>query len=186
MNQRAGLEAGVVPLVVVIVIVFGASGFISIYYSWSQQPSTSQTPSSKASSVSVSNTYLTSCTITGVGGFEFRVVSDSTGTPVSGESIKAVDRLGCNGESQVVYLDEFSPPVYVTNFTESDGGWLVPDFPGQATPAGQLSFTITYQGGTYNFTAYIPPMGTNCVTLHVPSGNVTSTSVMNGSGSYCS
>jgi hypothetical protein len=131
------------------------------------------------------NTYPTNCTITGVGGFEFRVVSSSTGAPVSGENIKAIDRLGCNGESQVVYLDSFSQPVYVTNFTESDGGWLVPDFPSQATPAGGLSFIITYQSATYSFTASIPPIGTNCVTLYVPSGNVTSSTVMNGNGSYC-
>jgi len=131
------------------------------------------------------NTYL-QCTITGVGGFEFRVVSDSTRTPVAGESIKAIDRLGCNGQNQVVYLDNFSPPVYVTNFTESDGGWLVPDFPSQATVGGGLSFTITYVGATYTFNSGYPPIGTNCVTLHVPSGNVTSSTVMNGNGSYCS
>ena len=135
--------------------------------------------------VTEKNTYL-QCSITGVGGFEFRVVSDSTGTPVSGENIKAVDRLGCNGQNQVVYLDSFSRPVYVTNFTESDGGWLVPDFPSQATVGGGLSFTITYQGATYAFNSEYPPIGTNCVTLHVPSGTVTSTAVMNGNGSYCS
>jgi len=130
------------------------------------------------------NTYL-QCSITGVGGFEFRVLSDSTGTPVSGESIKAIDRLGCNEQNQVVYLDKFSPPVYGTNFTESDGGWLVPDFPSQATVGGGLSFTITYQGATYTFNSGYPPVGTNCVTLRVPSGNVTRNTVMNGNGSYC-
>jgi hypothetical protein len=62
----------------------------------------------------------------------------------------------------------------------------VPDFPSQATPAGGLSFTITYQGGTYTFTASVLPVGTNCVTLRVPSGNLTITSVTNGNGSYCS
>ena len=128
---------------------------------------------------SESDTYVTSCSITGVGGFEFRVTSDSTGASVSGETIKAIDRLGLCGENQVFYID---------NFSESQGGdgWLVPDFPSQATPAGQLSFTISYQGETYNFTTYVPPVGTNCVTFHLPSGNVTSTTAMNGSGSYCS
>jgi hypothetical protein len=133
----------------------------------------------KTSLATQSNTYLTSCIITGVGGFEFRVISDPTGAPISGETIEAVDRLGCNGQNQVVYLD---------NFSESQGGqgWLVPDFPSQATPAGGLSFTIMYQGGTYTFSASVAPVGTNCVTLHVPSGNVTVTFVANGSGSYCS
>ena len=133
----------------------------------------------KTSLATQSNTYVTSCIITGVGGFEFRVVSDSTGAPVTGETITAVDRLGCGSLPQVVYLDNFSE-------SQGGGGWLVPDFPTQATPAGGLSFTITYLGGTYTFTASIPPVGTHCATLYVPSGNVTITFVANGSGSYCS
>lgn len=143
-----------------------------------------------ARSVSQSNTYLTSCTVSGVGGFEFRVVSFSTGATIplskgpgpsysTGAAIKAVDRLGCNGENQIVYLDSFSD-------SQGGGGWLVPDFPSQATPGGQLSFTITYGGVPYIFTTYIPPIGTNCVTFRVPSDNMTSTTVMNGNGSYCS
>jgi len=130
-------------------------------------------------SASESNTYVTSCIITGVGGFEFKVVSDSTGAPISGETIKAIDRLGCGDQEQVVYLDNFSE-------SQGGGGWLVPDFPSQATPAGGLSFTITYQGETYYFTAYVAPVGTNCATFHIPSGNTTTTLVANGSGSYCS
>ena len=129
-------------------------------------------------STSEINTYL-SCSITGVGGFEFKVVSDSTGAPISGETITAINRLGCDDENQVVYLHNFSE-------SQGGGGWLVPDFPSQATPAGQLSFTILYQGGTYYFTAYVAPVGTNCATFYIPSGNITSTTVMNGSGSYCS
>ena len=133
----------------------------------------------KTSLATQSNTYVTSCIITGVGGFEFRVVSDFAKAPVTGETITAVDRLGCGSQPQVVYLD---------NFTESQGGggWLVPDITCKATPAGGLSFTITLQGGTYTFTAYVPPVGTHCATLYVPSGNVTITFVANGSGSYCS
>ena len=130
-------------------------------------------------STSESNTYLTNCVITGVGGFEFRVVSDSTGALVSGETTKAVDEVTCNGETQVVYLDNFSE-------SQGGGGWLVPDWPGEATPAGGLSFTISYQGEIYNFTAGIPPIGTNCATFYIPSGNLTTTTVMNGNGSYCS
>jgi hypothetical protein len=137
-----------------------------------------QTTYGNTYSFSESNTYLTSCSISGVGGFEFQIVSDSTGARVSGEIIRAVDRLGCNGQDQVVYLDNFSE-------SQRGGGWLVPDFPSQATPAGKLSFTISYEGGTYNFTAYVPPVGTSCDTFHIPSGNVTNTTVMNGNGSYC-
>lgn len=147
---------------------------------------------------SAGDTFLTHCSITGVGGFQLRVVSDSTGAPVSGETINAVDTLGCvvastsrvtvtlsssttstvgqSGETQVVHL---------RNFSVGQGGWLTPVFPNQATPGGQLNFTVTYQGGTYNFSALVPPVGTSCVTLHVPSGNVTARVAMNGQGSYC-
>jgi len=156
-------------VLVVIVVTLLAVGFVGYY--------ASTTGTEK-------NTYI-HCSVTGVGGFEFRVVADSTGTPVSGEGIKAVGNLYCNDQDQVVYLNNFSPPVYVNNFTEKDGGWLVPDFPSQAQVGGGLSFTITYHGATYTFESGYPPMGTECVTLHVPSGNVTTSTVMNGNGSYC-
>ena len=128
-------------------------------------------------SASASDTFFaTSCSITGVGGFELLVVSDSSGAPVGGEVINAVDNLGCDSDQQVVYLDDF---------TVGQGGWLTPVFPSQATPGGQLNFTVSYQGKTYNFSEDVPPVGTSCVTLHVPSGSVSTRTVMNGSGSYC-
>ena len=127
------------------------------------------------SSVDSSDTYLTSCSISGAGQLQLRVVSDSTGAPVSGETINAVDTLGCNAETQVVYLD---------NFTVEEGGWLIPIFPNQAAAAGKLTFTLAYQGGDYGFSTVIPPMGISCVTLQVPSGNVTSTTTGPG-GAPC-
>ena len=154
----------------VIVAALFAVGFAGYYQSTTGTEKVANSPT---------NTYLTSCSITGVGGLEFRVVSTITGAPLSGETTRVVDRVGCGGQNQVVYLDNFSE-------SQGGGGWLVPDFPSQATPAGQLSFTITYQGETYNFVTYVPPIGTNCVTFHIPSGNMTSTTVMNGSGSFCS
>lgn len=134
------------------------------------------------SSVDTSDTFLTQCVVTGIGELEFRAIADSTGTLVSGENVTAIDALGCGiagqpAETQIVYIDHFS--------VES-GGWLTPVFPSQAEPGGQLSFTVIYQGVTYKFVEDIPPIGTLCVTLQVPSGDVTTTSVMNGSGSYCS
>jgi len=126
--------------------------------------------------------FLTSCTVTGIGGFALRVISDSTGAPVSGVTISAVDTLGCDilGQSPQTQV------VHISNFSAGQGGWLTPIFPSQAMPGGELNFTVTYQGRTYNFVAGVPPIGTNCVTLHLPSGNVTKTTVMNGNGSYCS
>jgi len=127
-------------------------------------------------SVTTSNTYITQCSVTGIGGFQLRVASDSTGAPVSGETINAVDRLGCDvgqaSQTQVVYLN---------NFSQGQGGWLTPVFPSQAPMhGGQLNFTVSYQGGTYNFSSLVPPVGTTCVTLHVPSGSLTTTTEMSG------
>ena len=128
-----------------------------------------------------SDTFLTQCTVSGAGGFALLIVSDSTGAPVSGETVNAVDTLGCDitgqpAEAQVVYLD---------NFSVGQGGWLTPVFPDQAQAGGELNFTVSYQGGTYHFSAEVLPVGSSCVTLHVPSGNVTTMTVMNGEGSYC-
>jgi len=106
-----------------------------------------------------------------LGGFAFRLVSDSTGAPVNADSVNMVDRLGCNYENQAVYLD---------NFSYLGVGWFTPVFPSQATLGGGLNITATYEGKTYNFSGYYAPVGTDCVTLRVPSGNVNSTFVANG------
>jgi hypothetical protein len=105
-----------------------------------------------------------SCPDTGAGVIELLVVSDSTGAPVTGESINAVNSLDCNGE-QVVYLN---------NFTIGQGGWLTPVLPAQAQAFGWLNFTITYEGATYHLPTMYPVLGKDCVTLHVPSGEVSS------------
>jgi hypothetical protein len=145
------------------------------YYEVTTGTATRQAPTTGSVTgtiVSGSDTFF-SCSITGIGGFELLVASDSTGGPVNGESIDAVDHLGCNSSQQVVYLD---------NFTAGRGGWLTPVFPIQAEPGGELNFTVTYQGRTYGFSAGVPPIGTSCVTLHVPSGNVTRLTTMNACG----
>jgi hypothetical protein len=154
-----------IVLVAVVAIVISGLGIALVYIPNGGAVSSSST----SMAVTRSDTFLTSCSVTGIGGFELRVVSDITGAPVSGETISAVDRLGCNSETQVVYLD---------NFSETQGGWMTPVFPSQAEAGGGLNFTVTYQAGTYTFTSSVPPVGTECVTLHVPSGNVTTMNVM--------
>lgn len=124
------------------------------------------------------DTYLASCVVTGVGGFEFRVLSATTGEPVQGANVTAVDTLGCNSENQVVHIEAFSP-------APGGGGWMIPAFPAEATPAGVLTFTVTYGGSTYHFSADIPQVGTDCATFEVPTGATTTTDVMNGNGSSC-
>jgi hypothetical protein len=127
-----------------------------------------------------SDTFFTGqCGPTGGGGeFEIRVVSDSTGTPVSGETINAIDTAQCTIggvlETQVVHSE---------NFSAGQGGWLVPIFPYPSQVGFDLNFTVGYQGRTYNFAIddAWPPIGIKCATLHVPSGNVTSANVMSPS-----
>jgi hypothetical protein len=145
------------------------------YYEVTTGTAASQAPTTGSvlgTSASGSDTFF-SCSITGIGGFELLVASDSSGAPVSGEVINGVDHLGCNSNQQVVYLD---------NFTQGHGGWLTPVFPSQAEPGGELNFTVIYQGRTYSFSAGVPPIGTGCVALHVPSGNVTRLTTMNACG----
>jgi hypothetical protein len=126
-------------------------------------------------------TSFTNNCIVSTGGFEFRIVSDSTGRPVAGETINAADKMPCQNNNAVFYID---------NFSEGQEGWLMPIEPpyviqGGGYASGMLNFTVSYQGRTYDFTAGPPPIGTNCVTLHIPSGTVTTSTVMNGYGSYC-
>ena len=95
---------------------------------------------------------------------------------MAGESINAVGRLGCCSIPQVVYLN---------NFTVEQGGWLTPVFPKHATPGGELNFTVAFQGRRYDFSAGVAPIGSACVTLHVPSGKITYASATNGEDSFC-
>ncbi len=155
-----------------------ASNLSAVASSTKNPTTTSSLGETATTHTAFTNTFFTSsCSISGVGGFEFRIVSDLTRQPVNADSISAVDRLGCNNENQVVYLNQFS---------SLGDGWFLPIFPSQATVGGGLTITATYEGKTYNFTGDYPPVGTDCVTLSVPSGNVSSPTVMNGSGSYCS
>jgi len=168
-----------VVLAFVVAILLGAGLFAYYEYSFGESSQGPIPPKSvTGTSVdSASDVFFTkTCVITGIGGFALRVASDVPGVTVTGESINAVGHLGCGSIPQVVYLD---------NFTVEQGGWLTPVIPKQATPGGELNFTVAYQGKTYNFSAGVAPTGSSCVTLQVPSGRVTTTSVMNGQGSYC-
>jgi hypothetical protein len=162
-NERVFLAALVVTLLAVTLLAT---------YEANINPTKTSTLSSArfvtgTSVASESDIFLTACAPSGPG-FWLRILSDSTGAPVSGETVNAVDKFECsNGQStnsQIVYLD---------NFSVGEGGWLTPVWPRQAVNWGTLNFTITYEGGTWNFSAEAYNVGLSCVTLHVPSGNVT-------------
>jgi len=75
--------------------------------------------------------------------------------------------------------------MHIKKFQTEKDGWLMPVFPSVAIAGGNLNITLVYQGRTYSFSAGYPPVGSNCATVSVPSGNVNNTNVMNGIGSYC-
>ncbi len=123
------------------------------------------------------DTFLTSCFPSGGGGFEFRIISDSTNeTILQGLSVNAVAQTGCslNGQPPEIQM------VYLNNFSVGAGGWLTPISPPQASTLGNLSFVVAYQGKTYDFSSSVPPVGSNCTTLSVPSGDVSTVFTMNG------
>jgi hypothetical protein len=130
--------------------------------------------SESATDVFINSTILTQCIFgEGQGVMQLLVVSDSTGTPVTGESINAVNNLSCGDNEEQI--------VYVNNFTVGQGDWLTPVLPGQAVRYGWLNFTVTYQSATYHFPTQYPIFfGKECVTLHVPSGNVSTTTMSAG------
>ena len=122
--------------------------------------------------------FFPSCRITGTGGIEIRVISDSSGVPVQIAPVSGVLRTECDtatAASTGGYVTTTETQViYVNNFTEGQGGWETPVLPNGAQSAGIFNFSIHYEGKTYGFAAYIPPASITCVTLRVPSGNVTS------------
>ena len=171
-------HSGLLAAFIVALLAAGLFG----YYQTRLGTTTSSTSTSSTSNVvstgsvtgtsvgTASDTFFTdTCTFSSGGQFELMVASDSTGAPVQGESINAVDNEGCSSDEEVIYID---------NFTVGKGGWLTPVWPNQAIPLGDLNFTVAYQGGIYNFATYVAGIGTACVTLHVPSGNVTSSLAM--------
>src|SRR5450759_3999452 len=184
-NQMKGSEGGL--LVGIVVALHGVSSFV-YYFEFtprtttpvSTMTATTSAPSTVTAAKSVtgtsvdsrSDTFITNnveCLIdTGIGRVELLIVSDSTGAPVGGESINAANEYPCaNGVEQVLYIN---------NFTVGIDGWLTPVLPSQASYVGWLNFTVIYQGATYQVPTNYDTMGIDCVTLHVPSGNVTSSS----------
>jgi len=121
------------------------------------------------------------CFDTGAGSFQLRVVSDYIGFPIHGEKV--------NAEYVTPTCIGFGPStpqvVHIDNFSAGNGGWLTPIYPPGAPSPGALNLTVAYQGRDYNFSESVPPLGGECVTLHVPSGSVTTKTVASANGSYC-
>jgi hypothetical protein len=164
-----------------VVVAFLVTTFVAVeledHYG-STSASTTSTIYVTGTSETASDTFANyTCPDSGAGVIELLVVSDSSGAQVSGESVNAVNNFVCGSENneQVVYLN---------NFVKGQGGWLTPIFPSEATRFGFLNFTVNYQGATYQFSESYAQFGVSCVTLHVPSGNVTSSYLSPPTPSY--
>ena len=123
-----------------------------------------------------------SCFDTGAGAFQLRVVSDYIRFPIHGEKVNAEYMTPtCTGFGQSTPLQV----IYIDNFSAGKGGWLTPIYPPNVPSPGDLNFTVAYLGKVYNFSDLVPPIGGECMTLHVPSGSVTTKTVTSANGSYC-
>jgi hypothetical protein len=112
----------------------------------------------------------TACTSTGGGALQIRLVLDYLGFPVHGELINAqYTTPSCDGAGSAT-----TQVIHIANFSAGTGGWLTPIYPPQAPSPGELNFTVASGGKTYTFDESVPSVGAECVTLHVPSGAVTS------------
>lgn len=195
LRTQPGFGRVATSLVILVVILCASIGTAFFLTTGHQTASTSRTSTATTSAspvvstTSVTGTSVNSasdtffnetlanppCTDIGGGAIELLVVSNSTGAPVNGEGINAVNNFACDGSEQVVYLN---------NFTVGQHGWLTPVFPSEATLFGSLNFTVEYQGHAYQFSTSYPPFGLSCVTLRVPSGNVTSVYIPPTTPSY--
>jgi hypothetical protein len=112
----------------------------------------------------------TACTDTGGGALQIRLVSDYLGFPVHGELVDAqYTTPDCDGAGSTT-----PQVIHIANFSAGTGGWLTPIYPPQAPTPDELNFTVASGGKTYAFDESVPTVGAECVTLHVPSGSVTS------------
>ena len=133
-----------------------------------------QYASPRSVTVTTSSTVLTTCSISGQpGGFQFRVLSDSTLKPVAGVNVTAVNIPAlCNSIPATSQATE----IFKTNGTE----W----FPLPSDNNYQYDFVANYLGHTYTFTATLRPVSLTCGTLFVPSGrtNITITEFQSACG----
>jgi hypothetical protein len=163
-------------LVAVAVLALTLATLIGVFYSEERNPPTS--------SQTHADTFFTICAhITGYGFIEVRVVSDSSGVPVQGAKMSGVLSGLCETRRQLNVTNTAgydyvstteTQVIYVDNFTMAgQGGWLAPILPDRAQGFGSFKFDVRYGGRTYSFSAGIRPISITCVTLRVPSGNVT-------------
>lgn len=146
---------------------------IQIRYTGTSCTATLNTESANTSTITFTSNSTTAssastiCTIMGQpGGIQLRVISDSTSTPIAGAKVYATDNPDlCNN----------SPATSQTTltFTTSNATWY--SLP--SDNVGSYSFSVSYSGQNYTFSAALRPVSLTCATLYLTSGhsNVTIT-----------
>jgi hypothetical protein len=165
MRARRGtfIVTGAAVIVLALIIAVG----VAAYYQAALAEATSGFVTGTSVDTQVTGT---ACTSTGGGALQIRLVSDYLGFPVHGELINAqYTTPSCDGAGSTT-----PQVIHVANFSAGTGGWLTPIYPPQAPSPGELNFTVASGGKTYTFDESVPSVGAECVTLHVPSGGVTS------------
>jgi hypothetical protein len=102
----------------------------------------------------------------GPGRLDLRVVSDSSGTPISGAQVTATS-------ISASYIAACAQgPSTTVKFTTSSAEW----YPLNASdwPSG-FSVVVAYSGQSYSFTVGVPVMDMVCASLYIPSGTTNST-----------
>lgn len=154
------------------VTVAGSNVIVPIQYSGtsctetlttSQSANTSTVTNATTSTIS---TVSTSCSITGQGAIELRILADSNSSPVVGARIYATNNPDiCNG----------SPAASKTLIAFTTNGTVWYSLPSENI--GGYAFIVSYSGQNYTLSAGIRPVSMTCATLYIPSGhtNVTIT-----------
>jgi hypothetical protein len=146
--MRIGIIAGVAVLLVAVGLGIAYETGIG-----ARQTGTTTSETSKVCSISAEST-----------GFFLHLVSDSTGAPVTGASIKVTPVVECGSPT----LDTSNEASYVTN----GSGWATISDP-PVSGNYYLLYSFQYGGKGYNISAsWMPQQGT-FTTLALPSGHQT-------------
>jgi hypothetical protein len=162
MRDRGGtFVKAAAAIVIALIIIIG----VVAYY----QAALAEAESGFVTGTSVDTQFTASgCVDTGGGALQLRLISDYFGFPIHGELINAQYMTPNCGPGSAP-----PQPVYIANFTAKTGGWLTPVYPSGTPSPGELNFSVAYGGTTYTFNESVPAVGAACVTLHIPSGGLT-------------
>ena len=161
------LKSNTVAAVVLVIVVIGVVAGTLALTDHSETDSSSSVVSSTGSVSSLSTSL---CTLNGWGQIGLTVIDSSTQEPIPGLSVQVNETTG------VCVLPEGN----LGTSTDTNGTVM-------AMGVGSFLFSVKYNGSEFSAAGEVGPMGLTCVTLYVPSGQVTNRSTsLSDSAHYCS